>query len=77
MIETNVAPIPTVAPPDYMTRGECPATPIPKMPRGTLDEGLSCMGFGQGSETPIPLTPELLESRQMNPGASEPSSEGS
>lgn len=76
MIETNVAPMPTVAPPEYMTLGECPETPIPKMPRGTLDEGLSYMSLGQGSETPIPLTPEPLESRRMSPGASEPASEG-
>ncbi|KAL9008187.1 MAG: hypothetical protein Q9180_009529, partial [Flavoplaca navasiana] len=76
MIETHVAPVLTVAPPEYMTRGECPDTPIPKMPSGTLDEGLSYMSSGQGSDTPIPLTPEPLKPRRMNPAASEPSSEG-
>ncbi|KAL8854931.1 MAG: hypothetical protein Q9198_010904, partial [Flavoplaca austrocitrina] len=75
MIETHVAPILTVAPPEYMTRGECPDTPIPKMPSGTLDEGLSYMSSGQGSDTPFPLTPEPSKSRWMDPAASEPSSE--
>ena len=76
MVELQISPPPMAAPPKQMTRGECPDTPIPKVPGDASDEGLSYMSSGLGSDTPIPLTPEPSKPRRMNAAAPEPTSKG-